>query len=414
MKKLALVMTLVVVFTMGTINIASAKPGKDNPGQAKKQQVTIKVNQSVQVKLAPGQAKKSATNNRDSKMNPGKSKKILKKALPSVIKIGRLQLPVNPIIKDLGAKVTWELINNVETIKITKEPSIIVLTVAVVKSKTEVTVNATTPGGVSVKVLTQKGNGVINPTSYIKSLLKVTPAVTVTPTPTVPPTVTPTPTPTVSTQPTITDKKGLGYNGQGLITLPPVALTGDSYVYAPIQNIAFVAPLLGTDLSAWSNVVSGDTITFGASAALANGKHLGIAEVNTLKQMVRFFDITVSGIVDYVPATSGQSIGSIAIENDTILAALTLTQNTSVLTFTVDSIVKNYTINSAVVTKTAFLTDLNTVLAGSAVASFDTANKLKVVSNSTGITSTVVSSGLAKSAIVGTPIEIAGTAAITD
>jgi hypothetical protein len=396
---------------MGTINIASAKPGKENPGQAKKQQVSAQNNQSGQAKQAPGQVKKLGTdksNNRDTKVNPGQSKK----ALPSVIKIGRFQLPVNPIVKDLGAKVAWP---GGKVITITKDTSVITITItAEGKKSTEVTINSTTPGGVTLKKLTQKGNGVINPTSYIKSLLKVKPTVTVTvtPTPTTTPTVTPTP--TVSAVPTVTDKKGLGNNGQGIIMLPPVALAGDSYVYAPIQETAFIVPVLGTDLSSWSNVANGDTILLGASAATANGKHLGIAEISALKQSVRFFDITISGIVDYVPATSGQSIGSIAIENDAILAALTLTQNSNVLTFTVDSIVKNYTINSAVVTKAGFLTELNTALAGSAIATFDASNHLKVVSNTTGTTSTVVASGTAKSAIVGDSIEIAGTAVVTD
>lgn len=117
----------------------------------------------------------------------------------------------------------------------------------------------------------------------------------------------------------------------------------------------------------------------------------------------------VNGIaVDYTPATSGKSIGAVAIATDGAMGALTTSEDTKVLTFTVDGVAKNYTVSATVTTKADFLTALNTVLGTTATATFDASNFLVVTSATTGTSSTVVASGAAAAAIVGSPTQTTG------
>jgi len=138
--------------------------------------------------------------------------------------------------------------------------------------------------------------------------------------------------------------------------------------------------------------------------------HTGIVDIGPFVSS-RFSD--TSGYVDitYI-ASVGSSTGTVTIASDAALAALTTSENTKTLTFTIDTVAKNYTISSAIVTKATFLTALNAVLLTAGTASFDTSNHLKVVSSTTGASSTVAASGTASAAIMGaTPTEDAGAAA---
>lgn len=107
--------------------------------------------------------------------------------------------------------------------------------------------------------------------------------------------------------------------------------------------------------------------------------------------------------------THGTVTSTVTIADDAALAALTNTEKTKILTFTVDGVAKNYTVTEVVTTKADFLVALNTALGGAATASFDT-NKLKVTSATTGSTSTVTASGTASAAIMGaSPVAVSGT-----
>ena len=125
----------------------------------------------------------------------------------------------------------------------------------------------------------------------------------------------------------------------------------------------------------------------------------------------RFTDTLGNVNITYI-ASVGSSTGTVTIATDAALAALTLSEDTKVLTFTIDTVAKNYTIAQAIITKATFLTALNAVLLTAGTASFDTSNHLKVVSSTTGASSTVVASGTASAAIMGaTPTEDTGATA---
>ncbi len=124
-------------------------------------------------------------------------------------------------------------------------------------------------------------------------------------------------------------------------------------------------------------------------------------------------DSTVSTTVNAtpeanVPATAGTSVGSVAIADDVALAALTTSENGKDLIYTVDTVAKTYTVADTVTTKADFLTALNAVLGTDATASFNASNQLVVTSATTGSTSTVVATGAAANALVGSPTETAG------
>lgn len=111
---------------------------------------------------------------------------------------------------------------------------------------------------------------------------------------------------------------------------------------------------------------------------------------------------------NFVAATSGSAVGSVAFANDTALATATTAEDGNDLVVTVDGTDKTLTIDATVTTKAGFLTALNTALGSAATASFDASNKLKVVSATTGEDSTVTVSGDAADTFFGTATEVAG------
>ncbi len=167
---------------------------------------------------------------------------------------------------------------------------------------------------------------------------------------------------------------------------------GDNYQGGKVAYIDGASGLIAAAADAsstmpWSNIMYTLVDTTGTA--------IGDGQTNT------------TDIVDQV--TAGSSVGTVAIGNDAALVSLTVSENTKLLTYTIDGDAKTYTIASAITTKADFLAALNTQLDSAGTASFDASNHLKVVSATTGISSTVVSSGEAKTEIVGSsPTEVVG------
>lgn len=210
----------------------------------------------------------------------------------------------------------------------------------------------------------------------------------------------------------VADATGLANDGKTSVTLPALPATATSYLYklsADTTNIT--TPAAGSILVAGTdNWVAAPTGVGANIITQANGNKIGIAAVNASGTVIQFVNVTAV-TTDYTAATAGSSVGSIAIADNAALAGLTTSEDTKALTFTIDGVAKTYTIASSVTTKVDFLTALNAVLGAAGTASFDGSNHLKVVSATTGTTSTVVATGTAAAAIVGTPVENGGEAA---
>lgn len=169
MKRIILLITVIVVFTISSFSSALADPGKnkDNPGQSKKQQVQIQkqlliTNSSSIEKSQNIEEKTSIKDN-----NKEKALKMNKKGeMPPVIKIGNLQIPTNAVIKGLKATLIWDKTNN--TIIISKNGISIKF---VGDSKAFV-------DGVQVSIASIKnGKGKLVPMEFIQKILNGKPVV---------------------------------------------------------------------------------------------------------------------------------------------------------------------------------------------------------------------------------------------
>lgn len=204
---------------------------------------------------------------------------------------------------------------------------------------------------------------------------------------------------------TLTDAAGAANDGKSVFALPAVSAAGNTYKYfVSVDANAVPTPAVGADLTAWTTVANGAEIT------VANGKNVGVAEVDAAGKAVKFVNVVAQN-ADYVAATSGKAVGAVTIADDTALAALTTSEDTKKLIITVDGVAKDVTIAAAVLTKADFLAAVTNALGTAGTASFTTANELQVVSATTGAASTVAFSGDAAAAFVGTAVATPGTAA---
>ncbi|MCY6959363.1 Ig-like domain-containing protein [Clostridium brassicae] len=93
------------------------------------------------------------------------------------------------------------------------------------------------------------------------------------------------------------DAIGSGKDGNTVITLGAPSVAGNTFVYKISDDAnAVPTPNVGDDLSTWTAVANGAEIT------AANGKHIGVAEVDASKKAVQFSDATAV-TVDYTVAT---------------------------------------------------------------------------------------------------------------
>lgn len=204
---------------------------------------------------------------------------------------------------------------------------------------------------------------------------------------------------------TLTDAAGPANDGKSVFGLPTVSAAGNTYKYfVSVDANAVPTPAVGADLTAWTTVANGAEIT------VANGKNVGVAEVDAAGKAVKFVNVVAQN-ADYVAATSGKAVGAVTIADDTALAALTTSEDTKKLTITVDNVAKDVTIDAAVLTRADFLAAVTNALGTAGTASFTAANELQVVSATTGAASTVAFSGDAAAAFVGTAVATPGTAA---
>jgi hypothetical protein len=200
----------------------------------------------------------------------------------------------------------------------------------------------------------------------------------------------------------VVDATGPANNGKVVLNLPAASATGNTFKYK-VSATAVARPNVGDSTDAgWTTVVDGAIIDAPA------GNHIGVVEVDASGKVVKFKDL-VSNAVDYVPATSGKLVGTVAFADDATLANATTAQNGKVLNIVVDGKIYNYVVSNTVTTKTDFINALNGVLGTNAVASFNDTNNLEVVSKSTGKNSTVTVSGDAATAFFGTtPVSTPG------
>lgn len=209
-------------------------------------------------------------------------------------------------------------------------------------------------------------------------------------------------------------------NGHGLITLP-VAGAGNTFRYLN-QAGAFTSPIAGFDASAYAAVVNGANLTIGANAAAANGRHLGVVEVDSSNLVVKFVDLTVSGIADFVAATPGTLTGNSAYANiaafNTALGDCSVVNKTIVLT--VDGAAKTITFDANYSAGGAFanwaavksFVEGATMLNGTATFTGADAAGLVFTSATTGVSSTVVKTTDASTLLGAAPVAVTGTAAI--
>jgi len=160
----------------------------------------------------------------------------------------------------------------------------------------------------------------------------------------------------------IADKSGEGFDGMGVITLPEAA-EGNAYAYRIVSG-SYTLPYLGEDVSSWTDVEDGDTLVFGANASEANGKVLLVAEINgETHAVVKASAIIVSGIADYVPATSGSLRGTVDFSNDEYVAdAIDNTERTFTITVDGSETPIEITISSEIATLSDLITSIQTQL----------------------------------------------------
>jgi len=184
----------------------------------------------------------------------------------------------------------------------------------------------------------------------------------------------------------------------------PTPGAGNSFVYKVSADSNPVAtPDVGEDLSSWTAVTNGATIT------AADGKNIGVAEVNSSNEAVKFVNDTAV-TQDYVAATSGTAVGSVSFATDSDVDTATTNENSNTLTFTIDGATSavSYTVDGAVSSKSGLVSALNTKLGSAATVSWNASNQLVVTSASTGSTSSVVVGGTAETTFFGTTNETSG------
>ena len=207
-------------------------------------------------------------------------------------------------------------------------------------------------------------------------------------------------------------------NGHGLITLPAAGV-GNTFRYLN-QAGAFTTTVAGFDASAFTAVANGDNLTIGANATAANGRHIGVAEVNASNLVVKFVDITVAGIADYTAATAGKVTGNVTYANiaafNTALGDCSTTNK--VLVLTVDGTAKTITFDGNYAT-TGFanwaavksFVEGATMLNGTATFTGADAAGLVFTSTTTGASSTVVKTTDLSTLLGAAPVAVTGTAA---
>jgi hypothetical protein len=245
-----------------------------------------------------------------------------------------------------------------------------------VKQKTTTDVDATPTVTIKSGLTDVYGNAFVVPASGIKAtdaILPVAPSLT-----------------GVS----ITDATGSTVNGQSVVNLP-TAGTGNSFKYLVSSGSSAVpTPRVGDDVSAWLTVANGDTIT------VANGKDVGVAEVNASNQVVKFVNV-VAANAGHVAATSAVKTADAAVNLTTDFTANSgsLVVNTVDVDLTNVQLLNGSTTPLTVATIiTALQADLDAVYNGTlnGLVTFTVeegtaanAGKLVIKNDATGSTSTV-------------------------
>lgn len=187
------------------------------------------------------------------------------------------------------------------------------------------------------------------------------------------------------------DAIGSGKDGKTVITLGAASASGNTFVYkVSTDSNAVATPNVGDTLAGWTAVANGDEIT------AANGKHIGVAEIDSTGKVVQFSD-AVAVTVDYVAATSA----SVEAANDAVLTT-DLSGKTASLVVKVDGSEVDNTFTLVLDNKTASAYDINTLktaiegAANSSAAQLSTVanvtlvgNKIVITSKTTGTSSTV-------------------------
>ncbi|MTK12906.1 MAG: cell wall-binding repeat-containing protein [Clostridiaceae bacterium] len=82
-----------------------------------------------------------------------------------------------------------------------------------------------------------------------------------------------------------TDAAGEANNGKTVVSLGLPSIAGNSFVYKISDNDSAIStPKVGDKLIGWQEIASGDMI------AVPNGKHIGVAEINSQKRAIQFSD----------------------------------------------------------------------------------------------------------------------------
>ncbi len=190
----------------------------------------------------------------------------------------------------------------------------------------------------------------------------------------------------------LVDALGYENNGKTQFSLNGVTKVNPSdtfkYTISTTGN-AVATPNVGDDLSAWTTVTDGNTVT------IANGVHIGIAEVNSYGKVVKFVDKTAV-VKDYTAATSGKIAAGNVVDLTT-----TMTNKTGSLVIKINGIDEAHTFTLSLDNHAAFY-DVNSLASSIglaqnsiAISLNDVANvtitngKLVITSKSTGTTSTV-------------------------
>lgn len=196
---------------------------------------------------------------------------------------------------------------------------------------------------------------------------------------------------------TNTNVPGAGNDNKVKVNIANPAATGNVFVYKVGTVTAPVTGEVLTTAQGWNPIVDGGEIT------AASGTLIHVAEVNSVtRTAVKYMNMT-SLAQNHVPATAGTLVGAESFADNAAVEAATVAENTNVLEFTVDGDTANVltlTISDTVKTKNDLITAINGALNGKAEASFE-GNVIKVVSKTTGSSSSVNVAGSAATAFFG-------------
>lgn len=169
----------------------------------------------------------------------------------------------------------------------------------------------------------------------------------------------------------LTDALGIDNNGKTQFSLSGVTKANASdtfkYIISTTGN-AIPKPNEGDNLSSWIDVVDGDKVT------VANGTHIGIAEVDVNGRAVKFTD-AIAVVKDYVAATAGKVIATNGADLTTVMES-----KTGSLVIKVDGTDVAHTFTLPLDSHAAFL-DVNALATTIGTATNDSSIALNTVAN---------------------------------